>query len=368
MRRSRQALRLVAEGLRPGAGGAEAALRRRRQADWGAALALANAHLVTPSLHVGLAEAGGLADLPAAVRDYLGLLHRCNAERNAALRRQARELVGALGDAGVPSLLLKGAGLLLAGCYADPGARMIRDIDVLVPARAVSRATTVLRALGYAPEAPHGGRHAHGNFTRPGDPGAVDLHWEVIDASYLLPAQEVWRRARAGGDAALELLLPSPTDAVLHTVLHAQIHHLGNFYRGALELRQLCDFATLARHYGDTVDWPLVARRMARHRLEVPLHAYALAAERLLALPWPLPDPPVAAAALHYRRCMVQLHLPLLQRLAIPWGNLRAAFAWHRMSALYDGGRPPLAVIRHAAQYLRKSSARAAVGRLFRAR
>ncbi len=370
MKNSRRALRLVAEGLRPDGGGTDASARRRRQAEWTAPLALANAHLVAPGLYANLVEADRLGDLPEDVRNYLELLHRCNGERNAALRRQALELIGGLRGAGVPLVLLKGAASLFLDPYRDPAARMLRDIDVLVPRPAAEQALGVLGDLGYEAETRYpAGHHAFADFTRPNDPGAVDLHFELVDPKHILPAGEVWQRARGASADGQEFLVPSPTDLILHHVLHAQIHYLGNFYRGILDLRQLHEFATLTRRYAAQIDWPFITRRMARYDLTVPLQSYALAAERLLGLPWPLARRPALAARLHYGRCVAQLHLPALGWLAIPWGNLRASFAGHRLNALYGrGGRLLPKMVRHAAQYLGKHDAHAVIGRLFRVR
>lgn len=370
MNGSWNALRIVTEALRPGAGGPGAAVRRRRQTDWATPLALANAHFVTPSLYANLRRAGALGDLPDDVRDYLALLYQSNKDRNAALRRQALELVGALCESGVQPLLLKGALTLFLDHYADRAARMIGDLDVLVPARAASTVFRVLRDLGYGVGTFHPvGHHAYADFTRPNDPAAIDLHFELVDTKYVLPAEEVWDRANTVRVGDLEFFVPSPADFVLHNLLHAQIHYLGNYYRGVVELRQLYEFAAFARRYGESIDWEFIARRMARHRLDTPLYSYALAARRLFEQPWPLPAPPGVKATLHYGRCIAQFHLQPLAWLGIPWGNLRAAFAWHRMNALYDSDRPsPLPPVRHALNYLRKKNASAIVGRLFRVR
>ncbi|MBE0532485.1 MAG: nucleotidyltransferase family protein [Rhodospirillales bacterium] len=370
MRHSWQALRIVVEALRPDGGGTDAAARRLGHAEWTAPLALANAHLVAPSVYANLLEAGRLGDLPKDVRDYLDLVHGCNGERNAALRRQALELIGGLRGAGVPLVLLKGAASLFLDHYRDPAERMLRDIDVLVPRRAAGQAFDVLRDLGYEAEIRYPpGHHAYADFTRPDDPGAVDLHFELVDPKYILPAGEIWQRARSASVDGHEFLVPSPTDLMLHHVLHAQIHYLGNFYRGVLDLRQLHEFATLTRHYGAAIDWPFIARRMAQYRLDVPLQSYALATERLLGLPWPLGKRPGIAAHLHYRRCVAQFHLPALAWLGIPWGNLRSSFAGHRLNALYGAeGRLLPKMARHAAQYLEKHKADAVIGRLFRVR
>ena len=361
-------LRLVTEGMHPGGGGQNATIRRRRCSDWAAPLAFANAHFVSPAFYVGLRESGGLGDLPDEVCAYLALLYEGNRDRNGTIRRQVLELAGALCDVGVKPLLLKGALALFLGHYQDPGARMIGDVDILVQERAADRVFCVLRDLGYRAATLYpSGHHAYADFMRSNDPGAVDLHFELIDARYILPAEEIWRRARDLRVGNLELCVPSPTDCVLHNLLHAQTHYLGNFYRGVIELRQLHDFATLARHFAGEVDWTFIADRMARHRLDVPLQSYMLAAERLFALDWCLPGPPSARARLHYRRCMTQLHSRVLEWIGVPWGNVRASFAWHRMNALYGrNGHSPVSWMEHALQYGRKKNARAAVARLFR--
>ena len=362
----RHALQVVLDGLSPDAGGPEAVERRRATTDWAAVLRVANAHLVGPAMYAGIADARRLGELPDDVRDYLGLLHERNRSRNAALQSQAIELVGALNDAGIRPLLLKGGLALFLDLYPDSAARMIRDLDVLVPPRAIDRALGALRTLNYREETRYpAGHHAYGDFVRPGAPGAVDLHFEPTDGSYILSAFELTTRARIARQADVSFLAPAPTDCVLHHLLHAQIHHLGNFYRGVVELRQLYEFAILVRRFDSAIDWDFVIDRMARHRLETALASYALAAHRLLALEWPLPGAAPMVAELHYRRCILQLIFPAQQWIMLPVSNLRAAFAWHRMHGLY-GDRPrSVPRLRHAARFLRKGTAEDAIRRLF---
>lgn len=374
MIRTRRSLRLLAEALQPLAGGAEAAERRRRpDVDWPALLALANDHLVTPALYVSLRDAGRLGELPGEVRDYLAFLHGENAQRNAMLRAQAIELAKALNGAGIRPMLLKGALALFPGYAGDPGLRMMRDLDFQIPKHQAAAALGVLQRLGYQTIARYPeGHHAYGDFARPGDPGAVDLHFELIDAAYLLPADTL--RDRAGhlqfGGAAF--LVPAPTDALLHILLHAQIHHLGQYYRGRLELRQLLDFALFARHHAAAVDWAAIAAHLAGHNLSLPLQAYALAAERLLGLRWTGPwsaggGRAPLLAQLQLQRCLLQICWPGLEDAILPAANLCAAFARYRMDGLY--GRQQALLLRrfrHAARFLRKSSADGAVKRLFK--
>lgn len=364
---SPRSLFIVAAALQTDAGGVEGR-EMRATADWAEVLQLANAHFVGPAMFVSLRDAGQLGELPEAVCDYLAFLHACNAKRNEVLASEALEIVRALNNAGVHPLLLKGALTLFGGPYADPGVRMVGDLDILLPATGLSPTLEALTKLGHHlstrfPE----GHHAFGEFVRPGDPAAIDIHIELVDSAYVLPASEVWSRAFLIQRDGATMYVPAPADRLLHHLLHAQIHYLGNFYRGRFELRQLYEFASLGRALAAEIDWPAIVTRLRRHRLEVALHSYLLLANRLLRMPWPLTEPPYRAAVLHCWRCLMQPWIPGFAWLSVPWGNLRSAFAWHRMHALYGGeeflGLRPL---RHAWQYWRKRDPRGIVGRLFR--
>jgi hypothetical protein len=362
-----RALHIVCAALRCGGDGGLPSLSGINDRQWQAAIALANEHFVSPMLYPALAQTQRLDDLPPDVRDYLELLHRANAARNVRLRQQALELLDAMDTAGIRTMLLKGGIALFLGSDAARSGRMIRDLDLLVPGESADQALTVLDGLGYrVVERYPAGHNAYGELTRAGDPGAVDLHFELIDAPHVLPAVDVWRRAMEITVERSRFFVPSPTDRVLHNVLHAQIHHLANYYLGVIELRQIHDLAVLARLEGE-VDWRFIADHLTRQRLDAPLHAHALAAHRLLGSPWTLPRSPTLAARLHFRRCLLQLQLPVLARLAIPTANLRAAFARHRMDGMYDPGLPiPLRRLHHALSFLRKGTAGDWLARLLR--
>jgi hypothetical protein len=74
----------------------------------------------------------------------------------------------------------------------------------------------------------------------------------------------------------------------------------------------------------------------------VALQSYLVNAARLMGLAWPL-GRRLARARVHAWRCRVQLRFPVLGKAAVPWGNLRGAFAWHRMASMHRGtGGTPL--------------------------
>jgi Uncharacterised nucleotidyltransferase len=336
---------------------------------WLPLLHLANRELVAPALMSRLVRLRRLDSLPDEERGYLALLYQLNGERNAALRRQVVELATALNRFGNRPVLLKGAAALFADVYGDPAARMIGDIDVLVPRLRLRAGLAAIEDLGYriADRYPPG-HHAYGEFMRSGDAGALDLHVEPIDASYLLPADEMRARAIPCTADGASFFVPAPTDRMLHNILHAQIHHRADFYRGLIRLRQLYDGAMIASALAPSIDWSLIEARLRAHRLDTVLHAYLHAAHDLLGLPWPLAHGPTRRARAHYRRCLVQRHVPALARAAAPWANLRQGFAWHRLYHLYgnsSGALPRMA--RHAAQFARKARARGVIAQLFRA-
>ncbi|OFW99344.1 MAG: hypothetical protein A3D94_02110 [Alphaproteobacteria bacterium RIFCSPHIGHO2_12_FULL_66_14] len=337
--------------------------------DWMPVLEIANDHLLTPALWSALRESSQAISLPADARDYLATLHRLNGDRNRVLRRQAIELIGALNAQGIVPALLKGGLTLFDGPYADPAMRMMRDLDILVPAGSRDDAIGILERLGYRLAQQYAaGHHAFGDFARPNDPASVDLHTELVDPSHVLPASEVWSRSELREIGGVRYFSPCATDRIMHNLLHAQIHHLGNFYRGELQVQQVHEFVALARHFGPAVDWPFVKRRMHAHHLTAAMNSYLLAAHRLLGLEWPLSSPPGLGARLNYLRCEMQVGVRPLQWIGVPWGNLRGAFAWHRMHALHGSTGGPLRWrCRHLVRYLQKEGIGATLERLLRA-
>jgi len=364
-----RALRALAACLRAGPDLAADAFPAIADYDWMATLALANEHLLSPTLHRAVVPSHRV--VPSEVRRYLNLLHTANYRRNRAIRRQALQLVRALNAAGIEPMLLKGILMTLAERSFGRGARMMADIDIAVPAGACAAAVTVLVELGYAinREFPLG-HHAVAEYTRPGDPAAVDLHIELIDQKYLLPAAEVWAAAArwhaAGGGT---YWVPSPTHRAMHNILHAQVHYRGGYYRGQLDLRQLFELAYLAKAYERQIDWVAIAKRLRAHHLEPMLHSYVGSAHDLLAMAWPFGARlPLRRARLHAWRCRWQLCHPALAQATLPWANLRAAFAWHRMAALYRsaGGMALTWRIRHARSVLARHRPAFFLDRLFR--
>src|ERR1700690_2386509 len=156
--------------LRLGAGEADRA--RLRQAmdegwiDWGATAALANQHLLLPALWPALVEKKLARPMPPELRRYLSQrsaregqgrnvllaledIHLANAERNAQIRDQAQGAIAALNGAGIEPAALKGMRLLLDGNSPFRRARVLRDIDLVIPSPDWQKAAAALVNAGY---------------------------------------------------------------------------------------------------------------------------------------------------------------------------------------------------------------------------
>src|SRR3546814_12082758 len=87
-------------------------------------------HAITPALSFAI---GNDPALPAEIADHLAAVRYLNAERNARILDGIDSVAAVLADHGVDAVFLKGAASLIDALHADPAARFVGDIDVLVP-------------------------------------------------------------------------------------------------------------------------------------------------------------------------------------------------------------------------------------------
>src|SRR3546814_8870428 len=87
-------------------------------------------HATTPALGLAI---GNDPALPAEIADHLAAVRYLNAERNARILDGIDSVAAVLADHGVDAVFLKGAASLIDALHADPAARFVGDIDVLVP-------------------------------------------------------------------------------------------------------------------------------------------------------------------------------------------------------------------------------------------
>jgi Uncharacterised nucleotidyltransferase len=100
---------------------------------WVTFVELASNCLVAPALLAAARENGLDDSLPMDVVAYLEGMATLNRQRNELIRTQAVELASILNDQNVAPVLLKGGAHLFSGLYADPGHRVMIDLDILIP-------------------------------------------------------------------------------------------------------------------------------------------------------------------------------------------------------------------------------------------
>jgi hypothetical protein len=248
-------------------------------------VAAAVRHRVTDLLH---AHAEGLAleaSFGEATVTWLAEAHAEVVRRVAVQLLEARRVLEALGDRGVPALLLKGPALAVQTAGSS-SARGYGDVDLFVSPESAELAFEVLsqhgwepRTFGSASPGTWAWRHLVRTFNEiafDGRASSVDLHWRLDPSPGALPDfAEAWaRRDLVALDDVLTVPTLSPADAFEHSCWHAAKDE----WRW---LRSLVDVHRLARQ---PVVWAAADRK-----LSAPVRNTLAVTEHFLGLPAAVP-------------------------------------------------------------------------------
>jgi hypothetical protein len=238
---------------------------------WGRLLDVADWHRLSPVLYTHL---NGIGGAPAPVLSALERAYLANAARSMFVRGATSQVLAVLRGAGIEAVLLKGAALVET-VYPDPAQREMLDIDILVPAEALPRATEAVERLGYLPavdaDVPSTVRvsssaadtppHHEAGLVGPHKLVAVELHRHIATSEEggAFDLGGFWERARAAPTS--DHRVPSPEDLLIHVCFHFTRNRLGgNAHRrntgGALA--QILDMGRLIG--GETIDWDALTR------------------------------------------------------------------------------------------------------------
>jgi hypothetical protein len=297
--------------------------------DWTGLIGLALQHGVTVDL-ARILLARQAPDLPPDIRVALAEYLRRERERAGKAVADLRQILAALGGAGVRAVPFKGP--MLAEMLHGRGAlRTCRDLDFLVPREELDRCLAVLAELGYRSQ--HNLRavewrafHRYAGedimFRTEADL-PIEPHWAVtprtlaIDIDYAA----IWQRTRPATFAGLPVLAFDPTDLFLLLCVHGAKEQWAR-------LRWICDIAALTGG-GQAIDWLALCTR-ARSQGCFRMVALALAAASLV-LHVPLPAP--AAHLFPADTATNRLLSELTSRLFLP--NYEApsiyAISWFRL-------------------------------------
>lgn len=183
---------------------------------------------------------------------------------NQRLFYRAAAVVRGLEQAGIPSVVLKGAAASIA-YYHDTGVRPMGDIDLLVPLDQAAAAVAHLGRQGWRPTRPRVAdliRYQHSVQMVHTTGEALDLHWHVL-AECVHPSSDegFWKRAvpiRILNAATLAL---GPTDSLLHAIVH------GMRWNAEPTVRWVADAMAILHAAEDAIDWDVLEFEARRQRV-----------------------------------------------------------------------------------------------------
>jgi Uncharacterised nucleotidyltransferase len=223
-------------------------------------------HRLLPHLYRNLQDQGVKDPLMATFKG----VYRRTWYDNQLLFHQVSTLLLAFREAGIETMVLKGAALAILH-YKDCGLRPMNDFDVMVPVEQISAAIELMRKLGWnpmprSPEAltesylsivnSHGFVHNAGR--------ECDLHWHLFPECCHPDADiDFWQRSIPLQIHGVSTRSLSPTDHLLHICVH------GAEWNPIPPLRWATDAMMIMST--SPIDWDdLVARGLER-RLTLPL-------------------------------------------------------------------------------------------------
>jgi len=246
---------------------------------------------LVPRLYCSLRDQGVSDPLLGRLR---GIYRRTWYQNQLRFHAMARPL-RLLHAAGIPSMLLKGAALVLQ-YYRDYGMRPMTDFDICVPGNQASSAIQLLRGNGFTPcGAPedalldataHPDRHSEMEFHDAAG-HEFDVHWRLFPESIAPDVSAPFWQDTVEMDA---LGTPTralrPADQLLHVCVHGIV-------RGAIgfevsRVRWVMDVMTILSTSGEALDWTRLLAQAGRCGFIPPLRAGLTYVRRTL--DGPIPD------------------------------------------------------------------------------
>jgi hypothetical protein len=300
---------------------------------------LAEREHVAPLLYKSLERDGLLDLLPDEERRLLRARYHFNVLRNEQFRRLAVDLTGALNDAGITPILLKGGVTLFDARHGDPKTRVMADLDMLVPKERYAATMDVVHKMGLtATIEDYDWTFASSPMQRPHDVGPVELHYYIGEQRDVLPPAPAWHDAVPLDAGGPNLRALSPTHRIVHNILHSEVQDRGHALR-LVRVRQLHEMAHLARNYDGDIDWPVVGELFARHRLTAIARARFSLAARLLGAA--MPPGFTLDNGRHLRRCLRADRSPPLRAALGFIGGISAPLTTRHLDMIYGCGTEP---------------------------
>ena len=196
-------------------------------------------------------------------------VYRLTWYKNHKLFDSMRPALAALVHAGIRTMLLKGAPLVLKH-YSNHALRPMADIDVLVPAAYAPRAIDVLKSLGWRPSnhpSPNFFKYHYQMVLSSADKREIDIHWHChTELSGFGNDDLLWSSARPLDFNGVATLAPDPTRHLIGTILH------GLRWNPVPPIRWIPDAIILLRTSGSDIAWDEIVGFARDQQLTFRLH------------------------------------------------------------------------------------------------
>lgn len=221
-------------------------------------------HRMIPQLYRNM-QRHGVKD---PLMDRMKGVYRYYLYKNEILLHRVASLVAALEDAGIQTMVLKGAALIQL-YYKESGLRPMLDADVLVHAHQAGQAMEILTKLDWKP------RYRQPQMRIPiihstpfEDSGGrqVDLHWHLFWECFKAgDDDDYWEKAIPIKIGEVKTMALSPTDQLLHTCWH------GARWNEVPPIRWVADAMSILAASAAEIDWPSLLKKAQRHRVVLPV-------------------------------------------------------------------------------------------------
>ncbi len=231
--------------------------------------------------------------VPGGALDNLKGQYLRNIARRMYYRAELGRVLVALGERGIPVIVLKGAALVET-VYTDPGVRPMADLDLLVPDALAHDAQALVSSLGYRPGGSPEDREDTSRLHRHlpvligvEKPVVIEVHRHIVrlDSPLHFDIEGFWRRAQDATIADVRVKVLGTEDLLLHLSLN---FFLDRRFHSLAALGQLCDIAETVRCFQDVIDWPGLVERALQDQLAGPMGVPLFLANNLLDAPVPV--------------------------------------------------------------------------------
>lgn len=242
---------------------------------WNDIIDCANQNMLIPALYDALHQHDLLKLIEEKlIVEYLFTVYELNRVRSEAILVQTQKICHLFSQINVTPVLLKGVAVLGEGYYHTIGARVMIDIDILVPENDIIKCIELLESKGgYRPvdskkvwtkASWETGHHHCRRIYHEDGVAPLELHRRPTGTAFF--SNTLLMKYLRPSKTIENAYIIEPTFEVYHSFLHSEISH--QYHKDyILELRNLHHAVVVATVCEKEMDWDLLTQEIERHKL-----------------------------------------------------------------------------------------------------